>query len=242
MCGVLIVLQSRFVYHETMDAEAQIAACIGEPVRARMLYCLLDGRARTGTELGLIGAVSPSTASAHLARLTRHGLLSVHAQGRHRYYRLADAQVASALEALSVVAGRHPGFTPSTPVNLRGARTCYDHMAGAVAVELHDRLLSLGWLQALAGSDGYGVSPSGAQGLLRFGIDAQGLNTLRRRLGYACLDWSERKPHIGGALGAALLQVALERKWVIRHHDERRLTVTARGRSALQIRSADPRG
>jgi DNA-binding transcriptional ArsR family regulator len=217
-----------------MDAEAQIAACIAEPVRARMLYCLLDGRARTGTELGLIGAVSPSTASVHLARLTRHGLLSVHAQGRHRYYRLADAQVASALEALSVVAGRHAGFTPATPVNLRAARTCYDHMAGAVAVELHDRLLGLGWLQTVAGTDAYRVSPLGTKELLRFDIDTRALNGMRRRLAYACLDWSERKPHIGGALGAALLQLALARKWVIRHHDERRLTVTPRWRSALQ--------
>jgi DNA-binding transcriptional ArsR family regulator len=217
-----------------MDAEAQIAACIGEPVRARMLYSLLDGRARTGTELGLIGAVSPSTASVHLARLTRRGLLSVHAQGRHRYYRLADAQVAGALEALSVVAGRHSAFAPSTPLNLRAARTCYDHMAGAVAVELHDRLLSSGWLQAVAGNDAYRVSASGTQELLRFGIDAEAMKALRRRVAYACLDWSERKPHVGGALGAALLQLALRRRWVIRHPDERRLTVTPRGRSALR--------
>jgi DNA-binding transcriptional ArsR family regulator len=221
-----------------MDAEAHIAACIGEPARARMLYCLLDGRARTGTELGLIGAVSPSTASVHLARLTRHGLLSVHAQGRHRYYRLADAQVASVLEALSVVAGRRTAFRPSTPVNLRAARTCYDHMAGAAAVELHDRLLGLGWLHGTAGNDGYRVSVTGAQALLRFGIDVPALGTLRRRLAYACLDWSERKPHLGGALGAALLQLALKRRWVVRHPDERRLTVTPTGRRAMHTLSA----
>lgn len=219
-----------------MIAEAELAACIGEPVRARMLYCLLDGRARTSTELALIGEVSPSTASVHLKRLTRGGLLLMRAQGKHRYFCLADAQVANALEALSVVVGRRAGFKPTTPLRLRAARTCYDHMAGAAAVDLHDRLLALGWLRGPTGKDTYQVTETGSTELLRLGIDVRVLQETRRRLAYACLDWSERKPHLGGALGAALLQLAVRRKWVIRHDHERRLTVTPHGRGALQLR------
>ena len=221
-----------------MNAEAEIAACIGEPVRARMLYSLLDGRARTSTELGLIGEISPSTASVHLARLTRGGLLTVHAQGKHRYFRLADAQVAHALEALSVVAGRRGSFRPTTPLNLRAARTCYDHMAGAAAVQWHDRLLALGWLRATGNSDAYELTEQGSRELSVLGLDLAELQSKRRRFAYGCLDWSERKPHLGGALGAALLELALRRKWVRRHADERRLTVTPQGRGALQLRAA----
>jgi DNA-binding transcriptional ArsR family regulator len=221
-----------------MNVEAEIAACIGEPVRARMLYSLLDGRARTSTELGLIGEISPSTASVHLARLTRSGLLAVHAQGKHRYFQLADAQVASALEALSVLAGRRAGFQPTTPLSLREARTCYDHMAGAAAVDWHDRLLTLGWLRAAKNGDAYELTEQGCNEFLELGIDIEEIKAKRRRFAYACLDWSERKPHLGGSLGAALLTLALRRKWVRRHSEERRLTVTPLGRGAMQLRIA----
>lgn len=126
-----------------MDADTQlarIASAIGEPARARMLCCLLDGHARTSTELSVMAQVSPSTASAHLARLKEDGLLRQLAQGKHRYYSLAGGNVAAALEALLVVAGVQPAtFKPSTPHRLHTARTCYDHMAGTVAVALHDR-------------------------------------------------------------------------------------------------------
>src|SRR5581483_3337004 len=122
---------------------AGIAAAIAEPVRARMLFALLDGRARTSTELALIGEVAPPTASAHLARLKTQGLVRLHAQGKHRYYSLESASVAGALEALSRLAGTPPRtFTPNTPSSLRAARTCYDHIAGALGVALHDRLLA----------------------------------------------------------------------------------------------------
>src|ERR1700735_5730547 len=122
-----------------------IAASIGEPARARMLYCLLDGHARTSTELGIIAEVSASTASVHLARLKDYELVKVYAQGKHRYYSLKDANVAQALEALSVVAGGgRAGFVPNTPSRLRAARTCYDHMAGELAVALHNRTQGLG--------------------------------------------------------------------------------------------------
>src|ERR1700723_3851490 len=131
---------------EHLDAQISgIAASIGEPARARMLYCLLDGHARTSTELGIIAEVSPSTASVHLARLKDYQLVKVYAQGKHRYYSLKDAQVAQALEALSVVAGGSTaGFVPNTPSRLRSARPCYDHMAGELAVALYHRMQGMG--------------------------------------------------------------------------------------------------
>jgi DNA-binding transcriptional ArsR family regulator len=224
-----------------MDAEhvdsqvSGIAASIGEPARARMLYCLLDGHARTSTELGIVAEVSPSTASVHLARLKEFQLVKVHAQGKHRYYSLADANVARALEALSVVAGGGDSpFIPNTPSRLRAARTCYDHMAGQMAVALHDRLRTLGWLRDVEG-DRYDLSDAGLEGLTRLGIDVPALRGLRRRFAYACLDWSERKPHIGGALGAALFNLALARRWVRRETDGRALVLTELGRREIAL-------
>jgi DNA-binding transcriptional ArsR family regulator len=226
---------------EQMDAEVSgIAACIGEPARARMLYCLLDGYARTSTELAIVAEVSPSTASVHLARLKEHQLVKVLAQGKHRYYSLKDADVAHALEALSVVAGRKAvGFAPTTPGRLREARTCYDHMAGEIAVTLHDRLRELGWLHySAAVEDSYDLTTEGVAGMKRLGVDSDTLRSLRRRFAYACLDWSERRPHVGGALGAALLTLALRRKWVRRDAHGRGLNLTAAGRREIHLPDA----
>jgi len=207
---------------------ARIAGAIAEPARARMLCSLLDGHARTATELSVVADVSASTASAHLARLKDEHLVHQLAQGRHRYYRLADAQVAAALEALLVVAGvPPPRFQPNTPDRLRRARTCYDHMAGQVAVQLHDRLAQQGWLRDEA--DGYALTASGEQGCAALGIDVAALRRSRRRFACACLDWSERKPHIGGALGAALLQVALKKGWAEQDLDSRALAIAPQG-------------
>ena len=131
------------------DAVSRIAAAIGEPARARILYCLVDGHARTSTELAMVADVSPSTASVHLNRLKTEHLVKVLVQGKHRYYSLEGPNVAAALEGLSVLAGgSRDKFVPNTPSRLRAARTCYDHMAGTVAVSLHDRFKALGWLSA----------------------------------------------------------------------------------------------
>ena len=127
---------------------SSIAAAIGEPARARMLYMLMDGHARTSTELAVVAGVSPSTASVHLGRLKDERLVTVLVQGKHRYHSLDGASVAAALEALSVVAGSpRPRFVPGTPSRLRSARTCYDHLAGTIGVALHDRLTALSWLR-----------------------------------------------------------------------------------------------
>jgi len=215
-----------------MHAEAGIAAAIGEPARARILYCLMDGHARTSTELAIVAEVTPSTASVHLNRLKAEHLVKVLVQGKHRYYSLEGPDVAAALESLSVLAGGSRGkFVPTTPSRLRAARTCYDHLAGTLGVSLHDRLQALRWLSA-----DYRVTLDGMKALEALGIDIEGAQALRRRFACACLDWSERRPHIGGALGAALLKTALGRKWVLQDLDSRALAVTSLGRREMQRR------
>jgi DNA-binding transcriptional ArsR family regulator len=229
---------------EYLDGQISgIAGAIGEPARARMLYCLLDGHARTSTELAIIAEVSASTASVHLARLKDYQLVKVYAQGKHRYYSLKDAHVAQALEALSVVAGGSAaGFVPNTPSRLRAARTCYDHMAGEAAVALHDRLQELGWLQRAAASEHlYELTGAGTDGLSRLGIDVEAVRSMRRRFAFACLDWSERRPHIGGALGAALLKLALSRKWMTQDADGRALRLTDIGKREIGLVRGAPR-
>jgi DNA-binding transcriptional ArsR family regulator len=216
---------------------SRIAAAIGEPTRARILYCLLDGHARTSTELAIVSEVSPSTASDHLARLKSEGLVAVLAQGKHRYYSLDGSNVAAALEALTVVAGRPKHkFVPSTPSRLRAARTCYDHMAGEVAVALHDRFTGLGWLVSEARGTGYAVTKDGVAAFAHLGIDLDATRALRRRFACPCVDWSERRHHLGGALGAAVLKVAIKRRWVTQDLDSRALGITPGGRRELNSR------
>lgn len=217
---------------------ARMAAAIGEPARARMLYSLLDGHARTSTELAIVAEVSPSTASVHLARLAAQRLVQVLSQGRHRYYSLAGPSIARAMEALTfAAAGARSDFVPSTPSHLRSARTCYDHMAGRTAVELRERLEQMQWL-APSPSDAtsYEVTRSGSEALGEIGIDVESVRGLRRRFAYACVDWSERCPHIGGALGHAILSAALSRRWFVQDLDSRALTLTPLGRRQLKQR------
>jgi DNA-binding transcriptional ArsR family regulator len=234
-----------FVYDQTMNVEhadaaiSKIAAAIGEPARARMLYCLSDGRARTSTELAVVADVSPSTASVHLQRLKTQRLVKVLAQGKHRYYSLDGANVAAALEALSVLAGGSPSASvPNTPNRLRAARACYDHIAGSLGVSLHDRFQTLGWLAAdsTTGDNACDLTLSGTKAFAALGIDVEATRSLRRRFAYACVDWSERRPHLGGALGAALLKLALQRKWVLHDLDSRALGITSFGRREMLTR------
>lgn len=203
-----------------------------------MLYCLVDGQARTSTDLSVVAGVSPSTASVHLNRLATARLIKVSIQGKHRFYSLAGPEVASALEALSVLAGSvRDKFVTGEPSRLRAARTCYDHIAGIVGVSLHDRFKSLGLLvDSGAANNAYDLTPRGAKAFGSIGIDIDATRTLRRRFACACLDWSERTPHIGGALGAALLKIALKRKWVIPDLDSRALEVTRTGRREILTR------
>jgi DNA-binding transcriptional ArsR family regulator len=221
------------------EAVSRIAAAIGEPARTRMLLCLMDGLAKTSTELAVVAEVTPSTASMHLNRLKTENLVKVQVQGRHRYYCLAGLNVARALERLSVLAGDVPTrFVPNTPDRLRAARTCYDHAAGTVAVFLHDRFLASEWIESSPAYDAgtYDLTQSGTAAFQALGIDIEAARALRRRFAYGCLDWSERRPHLGGALGAALLKLLLTRKWLSRDQDSRALSMTQLGRREMRTR------
>lgn len=203
---------------------AATAQAIGEPARVHMLSLLLDGSARSATELALAAGVTPSTASTHLQRLESSGLLTRAVQGKHHYFRLASADAARALEALGVLAGAAQAPPARVPGPMRSARTCYDHIAGRLGVALHDRLFTLGWL------DNYQLTPAGRAALQAWGIDTTPPLLTRRRFAFACLDWSERRPHLAGALGAGLLAACLRQRWLRRQLDSRVLEISPAGR------------
>jgi DNA-binding transcriptional ArsR family regulator len=214
---------------------ALVGRLLASPARAAMLELLLEGRAATAGELARAAAVAPSTASGHLAELVEGGLVRVRPQGRHRYYELADPSVAAALEAIGRLSPpRRPvrSLRESTRARaLAHARTCYDHLAGRVGVGLLDRMLDQGWLTAAG--DGYVVEEIGAQRLTSLGVDVEEAARRRRLFAVACLDWTERRPHLGGALGAVLLASLVDREWLVRHPSGRGLRVTPAGREGL---------
>lgn len=213
---------------------AGIASLIGEPARAEMLSALLADRALTATELATIAGVGKATASSHLAKLRAAGLLAVHDQGRHRYFRLADRDVAHLLESLMGVAFRTGALrlksSPREPA-LRRARVCYDHLAGERAVWILDRLREHA---LLAGRDGCEVTARGEALFARLGIDLEALARQRRSFSRLCLDWSERRHHLGGALGAALLARIFALGWARRDPDGRAVRFTPTGERALR--------
>ena len=214
---------------------AAIGALIGDPARALMLSALMDGRARTATELAIEAGIGRATASAHLAKLTNRNLLCMVRQGRHRYFRLAGDDVASVLETLMVLGGAdrgRPRSPRSTPE--REARTCYDHLAGRVGVALLDALAARRYL-ALDDA-GVGISAEGRAAFERCGVDIDVLDRARRPRARLCLDWSERRNHLAGGLGAALLEQFLQRRWVCRQAGSRAVTLSPAGRRALRER------
>ncbi|AHG21796.1 ArsR family transcriptional regulator [Chania multitudinisentens RB-25] len=214
---------------------AALTAAIADRTRARMLCLLMDGRAYTATELSAAVDVAASTASSHLARLQEQQLVSCVKQGRYRFYRLASQPVAEVLETLMALTGvERPTVKSTTPISLRFARTCYDHMAGELAVLLHNRLFELAWL---TGDNDYQLSNQGQLALAQLGVNCSPAPS-RRRFACGCLDWSERKAHLGGALGAALLAAFEKRGWLQRQLDSRALQLTAAGKKALNTHFA----
>lgn len=216
---------------------AEIAALAGDPARVTMLHALMDGRALTATELAHAAGVAPQTASGHLARLTAVGLLAVQKQGRHRYHRLATPAVARMLESIMLVAAElrpRPAQFSVGPKDaaLRQARTCYDHFAGRLGVSLTDALIERGFVELA--SDGGVVTEAGLAFLEELGLDTAPILARRtRRTGRVlcrpCLDWSERRPHLGGLVGATLCTHSLEMGWVTRMPDTRAVRVTRKG-------------
>ena len=207
---------------------AAVAALIGDPARARMLTALMSGKALTATELSLEADVTASTASAHLSKLTTARIVSIEKQGRHRYFRLFNADIASALEELSCIATQ-PRTGPSDPA-IRVARVCYDHLAGERGVWMLDQLRSR---KILDGRDGISISRDGESFFARLSIDLDSLAQSRRPLTRICLDWSERRHHLGGALGAAILDRVLTLRWAKREIDSRALTFARSGEKAF---------
>lgn len=212
------------------DLLAATAAVMADKSRARMLCALMDGRAWTATELGATADVSPSTASAHLAKLTDQHFIICLAQGRHRYYRLANATIAELLEKLMGVsfAGQYTQRV-TTPDYLRHARTCYDHLAGEVAVDLYSQLIQRKWLN----EEGSGLTHDGKKAFAALGIGTEP-GTSRRKFCCPCLDWSQRKFHLGGALGASLLTHFTQQQWIEKEPGCRSVRITMRGYKALK--------
>ena len=211
---------------------AEIGALVGEPARTAMLVSLLDGRALTAGELARAAGVTPQTASGHLGRMLEAGLLAIERQGRHHYYRLASAAVAAMLESMMVVTAPPPIRTGPRDAAMRHARICYDHLAGQVAVGIADAMAARGQIEL--GTDGGTLTESGRHLLdtigveLPFGSDKSGARFCR-----PCLDWSERRHHLAGAVGAALYRTFLARNWIRRIEGSRTVTLTPPGRAAF---------
>lgn len=232
-----MTLLERFAYHRTMNvplhiATANVANLIGEGARAQILLSLLSGRALTAGELAGRANISPQTASSHLSQLVKGQLLTLEKQGRHRYYRLAGEEVARAIESLMALTPQvtlseaHPALEP-----IHFARTCYDHLAGRLGVAVTDALLEIGWLEHTGKN--YTVTADGERGFASFDIDVTSLKQQRRQFARQCLDWTERRHHLAGSLGAALTQMLLERKWIFKQQGSRTVHLTQAGQKEL---------
>jgi DNA-binding transcriptional ArsR family regulator len=224
----------------TPAAFAATASLLGDPARAAMLQALLSGEALTASELARVAGIGAPAASAHLARLVEGGLLSVHAQGRHRYHRLASEEVAAAIEMLGGLA-----LTLAPPRRqwphgdaFRAVRLCYDHIAGRLGVSLHAALVGRGWIAPAP--EGWAATAAGEAGLDTLGVDLEAARRARR-FACDCMDWSERKPHLAGGLGREIAACCLRRHWLGRPPPQspsdplarRRLSLTPEGARRL---------
>jgi DNA-binding transcriptional ArsR family regulator len=221
---------------------ATVAALSGDPARAAMLHALMDGQALTATELAKVAGIAPQTASGHLNQLTAGGLVSVQKQGRHRYHRLATASVARMLESIMQVAselepaGRKLSIGPKDAA-LRRARTCYDHLAGRLGVSIADGLMRDGYVELA--SEAAIVTDAGIARLAAIGMDVRKILERRtkhsgRVLCRACLDWSERRPHLAGMLGALICDHSMQRGWIRRLPGTRAVQLTPEGERAIR--------
>jgi DNA-binding transcriptional ArsR family regulator len=209
---------------------ANVAALIGDPARANILTALMAGKALTVSELAQEAGVTLQTTSAHLSKLLGGGMVAARKQGRHKYFELASAKVAEAIEALMGLAadsGHLRTRTGPRDEALRAARRCYNHLAGTAGVQLYESLIRRGYLNIDA--SGLSLSPDGCEFTSKLGIDVERLSASRTPLCRECLDWSERKTHLAGSLGRALLDRMIEDKWVSHHANSRAIIFTRRG-------------
>ncbi len=217
----------------------RVARLLADPARARMVWMLIDGTTRPAGELAYGARISAQSASGHLAKLVDGGLLEAETQGRHRYFRLASPEVAGVVEGLASLgaatrprASRPPLPSPSTPVQFLHARTCYGHLAGEMAVKVLAAMLQARWLAA-AGAD-FDLTRLGEGELGALGVDIAAARGRRRVFARACVDLTQRRPHLGGALGDALLDFYLARGWVRRHRRSRAVHITPEGREGFR--------
>ncbi|QQE80409.1 helix-turn-helix domain-containing protein [Alicyclobacillus sp. SO9] len=220
---------------------SHVAGLLADPSRASIIISLLDGRPQTATELANHAKVTPQTASAHLSKLVSGNLITKEVHGRYRYFRLTDPNVARAIESLIAISG--PSEIQSLRDSeedraLREARTCYDHLAGKLGTNLARSLESHGFVTR--SGDDFILTDSGRQFLTQFGINITKAERRRRKFIYPCMDWSERTPHIGGALGAALLDRISELGWIERGMSNRTIRVTEAGQQGFYERFGIP--
>jgi DNA-binding transcriptional ArsR family regulator len=223
-------MQSRLPTYSPEPNVAAVGALIGDPARAAILAALFDGRALPASELAFRAGVSPQSASAHLAKLVEGGLLEVTSSGRHRLFRIASADVARALEALTAIArpAKIVALSQSTAMErLREARSCYDHLAGRLGVAITEALLENGAIRTAG--DAFDVAERGDAFFSELGIDITRARNARRSFARYCTDWTERRPHLAGSLGAALFEHFLDAGWLRRRAGERALEVTPAG-------------
>lgn len=215
------------------DQFSQLAALIGDPVRAKILWVLMDKRAYTATELAIYADTTPQNISMHLTKLINADLLKAESQGRHKYYTFARPEVPYAVEAIAGLLpkqeSKQPASTDGEPI--RFCRSCYDHLAGKVGVLVNEGLIKKRYLFENGGD--YGVSADGKRWFAGLGIDIDELKKQKRHFAKPCLDWSERRSHLAGALGAALLTKLLEEGWLRRIKGGRILTLTGKGEQSL---------
>jgi DNA-binding transcriptional ArsR family regulator len=209
------------------------AKVIGDATRIRMLQLLMEGRALTAKELAYGARVEPATATQHLRRLQEGGLVSVKAQGRHKYFKLASPLVAELMELLMVLAPDQSVKSPTPRVEepLRRGRMCYDHLAGELGIGITEALVKQGILRKEA--DAFTVTKRGGAWFAELGIDVETARALRRKFAASCLDWTERRDHLGGALGAALAERLVDLGWIARKRNSRAVAVTEAGKRRL---------
>lgn len=220
---------------ESIEQFTNLTTLIGEPARATMLWNLLDGKAYTAGELALSAGLSPQAASNHLHKLVEGGLLRMEKQGKHRYYCFARHEIAYAVEGLANLVPDKRTMIPAAMLqngDIRYARTCYDHLAGQVAVSITDALIRQRVLRAA--EDAFVVTKKGMDWFGALDIDAEALQQQKRAFAKPCLDWTERRHHLAGALGAALLDQLVVRHWVRRKLNDRTVILTAKGQQALE--------